>query len=218
MWMWPGLVRLHARYNSFGRPASMVFHVQLATDAVPADLVALSNVYRQFETSGSPLYLGYSQVRSTNSSFFGCDAWSLGLANRCTHVDVGEHIDGQIPYVVTRQLPTSLAPRVEWLIEGRPMRSPRTYMTGLSSFLLADSTDAEYFDSASQIVLVNLWQLLINLVGGYEGAQLVGVQTRGSPAPRHVLATYPIYAPNVKRGPFGTQRRRTRAASPVIIP
>lgn len=204
-----GGVRITARYEAFGRPASMTFHGRSVDGHEPTygDIRAICENYGLWENTG--FLLGYFLLRSSDSVFTVCNGYSLDDRQRASFVDQPFSRSGLIPGFAAGMMPTSVAPIIRWGTAEKGIHSGRTYAVGITTEATKGNGDAEELNGLYVDALTQVFEDLAPIVFapvGYKQVHLV-------PAPSHSLTQLPVGLDITSVGCYvrcGTQRRRTR--------
>lgn len=203
-------VRLLAEYESFGRAAHMVFHVDVGHVPDAGDCQNVTEIYGLWENSGTIVPFGYFVLRSQDSFFTGSWAYSIDPASKASFLDGPFRRPGGLPFLGSSELPTSIAPLVYWNTSPERRHRGRTYAVGVVADATTGESDGMSVSALYQDALVTQFESLILQVAAVESYQLVLVeyQSHGVRAP--IMPTFPCVGCHMDSRPMGTQRRRSR--------
>lgn len=205
----PGGLRLEARYTSFDRQQSMVFHFRKLAggDATPADCKAVADAYGLWENSG--FGIGYALLRGEFSHFNSANAFGISGTSRASFIDVHFARPGLIPDVGFPLLPTGIAPIVHWATAERGKATGRTYALGLTDAATDLSGDKSVVEGLYLDALTTIFGVLRALIEGATGFRMAHYTT----SHRGGVAVVPSLLDITGQGVYalmGSQRRRTR--------
>lgn len=206
-----GGVRLEARYEAFGRPASMVFHFRSPTgeDATLSDCINVAKAYGLWENDGA--LLGYFLLRGEDSNFTRANVFGLSGAPNAVFIDEPFSRSGFIPGLGFDLLPTSLAPVIRWATAERGLATGRTYAVGLTEAVNDTRSDKETVNGLYLDSLTTIFRELGAAVQSATGF----VQCHLARTPRGGVGPAPTLLDITGVGVYelmGSQRRRTRPA------
>jgi hypothetical protein len=209
----PGGVQVRGEYLSFGRPASMVFHAKFERVPTADDCQSLTRAYGLWESLGGLIPTGYSTLRSNDSHFVGCRAFSVDPAGGGSFTDGPFSRDGFITEHLGRHLPTTMAPLVYWEHTPEKPQPGRTYCTGLTDVMISFTADSAVIDDLNADALLSIMNNLRAAFLEANGAVQVGVERMRGGVLIEPWGAYPVSGCHVGDRLMGAQRRRTRPES-----
>lgn len=138
-----GCGRIVAQYQSFGRDAAMVFSFRTPTLQVPSPVDCFDACAGFLEWDATGLMGGFRRFRSANSVLLGVRAFTVDPRGGGAAYGVPSDGRGFIDSPEVGELPTSVAPLVQWQTRERGKRSGRTYVVGCTTALNNLLGDAE---------------------------------------------------------------------------
>lgn len=204
-----GLVRLEARYECHGAPASMVFRFRSSSGSAPtpSDCQAVADAYGLWENNGA--FGGSYTHRGSDSYFNRANVFSEDPRSDAVFIDTVFSRQGGLPFITPPSMPRNVAPIVSWWTDELGQTSGRTYAVGINGAALSDESDASTLTVADRVIV----QSDYNAIRGRVLADAGYIQVFRSNAARAGLGPGPHVFDITGCGVYllvGTQRRRLR--------
>lgn len=188
----------------------MTFYARFPHPPTKQDCKLLTEGIGLWESIGGIFPVGYATLRSQDSRFIDCRAWSLDIGSDAVFISGPFDREGAIPPFSSAHLPTSLAPLIYWNTDPpRPTMRGRTYMVGLTEQFNRFVGDTEYINDLYGDALVTSAEEIKGFFAD-AGAEQVLVSSQQGGRRLDPMPSYPVVSATNGDRLMGGQRRRTR--------